>query len=729
MAKTSFWDEFIPDEDEAPKFIDSAAEYDALVAKEKERKRKERLADEDNEVGIIPDPPPEVLEDRQRYINDYALVHSELFPMSTGLKPLSESQLDAVKHSQFFIQNGSHILKCEPRGFGKTSRSTNEGLMGVLQGFIKYLVIVASNTEKAEEIIASVMTELFTNERLARLYPKTIACFRKTEKEPRKSLSQTYNGIPTYLYYNNGFIVFPYIDGEPCSGAIIDIRARKNVRGIYHTVESGEYAGLRQRPTHAILDDIQTDEEAENPKTATKIIRLVKRSIMMAGGHDSGISIMMNGTPIAPGDVTHHFLFNEPWQHVIYKMLISRSEREDMWFGRYQEILLDFDKTIPGSKVGAAQKALAYYVENREEMDRGAKAAWDWCYKWNEKIQTEISSIQHAYNIMILEGMDVFEAECQCNVSHADIDESITYCSFEDINNSQCIRPRGMPQVTDRNVVTMIDVGAGYLNYTTASSPDVLQPSILDYGTWPEYTKIPEKNKAPYTITDYYIKQTGQVDLLLEDAIYMAAKELIIRLSNKRYKREDGVEFPNHKILIDCRYQQDSVYRAIRDSKCANVYPTQGLSYKAKDRPLALQKFGDAAQKFNHCVLTPAGDNMLLRLTMDVNYFKTQIHVLFSRETNTVGSMCLFKEESNRQHIPFAMHCNAELPFIDIDPKSGYQLTIWELRPGTVDNEFFDTLVGCLAGFAMCRVDFTFKSTKEVKAVDIKEYLLQQRKR
>lgn len=729
MPSNSFWDEFIPDDDEAPQFIDSVLEYEALVAQEKERKRKERMADPDNEVGIIPDPTPEILEERLVYINDYGLAHRNLFPMSTGLKPLGPSQNDAVRHSQFFIQNGSHILKCEPRGFGKTSRSTNEGLLGVLQGFIKYLVLVASNTEKAEEIITSIMTEIFTNEHLFRLYPRTIACFRKTEKEPRKSLSQTYAGNPTYLYYNNGFIVFPYIDGEPSSGAIIDIRARKNVRGIYHTIEAGEFAGTRQRPTHFILDDIQTDEEAENPRTATKIIRLVKRSIMMAGGHNAGISVMMNGTPIAPGDVTHHFLLNEPWQHVVYKMLLSRSTNEDLWFGPYQEILLDFDKQVPGSKLEAAKNALAYYIEHRERMDAGAEPAWEWCYKWMDKEQTEISAIQHAYNIMILEGMDVFEAECQCNVSRAEIDESITYCDAEDIMNSQNSRARGVPQLKDRHVVSHIDVNKEFLTYVTASSPDVLQPSIIDYNTWPEYPVMPEKGKTSYGLLEYYRKQTGQPDLLLEDAIYMGVRDLITRLSNTRYRREDGVEFPNHKILVDSRYKQESVFRAIRDTKHPNVFPAQGDSYRAKDKPLAQKKFSDAGQKYHRCVQLPAGDNMLLRLSMDVNYFKTHVHILFSRESGTVGSATLFKEEHYRQHYPFGLHCNAELPFIDVDPKSGFQVTIWEMRPGASTNEFFDNFVGCLAGFAMCRVDFTFKVTKDTKTIDIKKYLLEQRRR
>ena len=725
MSK-NFWDEFAPDIEDLPT-LGGPEEYQMLVAEEKERRRKERLQDERYEVGVIPDSSPEIIADRQRYLDDYTLVHSELFPYSTGLKPLGPAQTDAVKHSQYFIQKGTNILKCEPRGFGKTSRSTNEAIIGVLQGFIPYLVIVASNVEKAEEIISSVMTELFTNEKLFRLYPRAIMCFRKTEKEPRKAISQTYAGNPTYLYYNNGFIVFPYIDGEPSSGAIIDIRARKNVRGIYHTIESGEFAGTRQRPTHVILDDIQTDEEAENPKTADKIVKLIKRSIMRAGGHDRSIAVMMNGTPIAPGDVTHHFLLNEPWPHVVYRMLESRATHEDMWFGKYQDLLLGFDKQKPGDKIRAAKEAKDYYAENHEAMTHGAKANWEWCYEWNNPLGLELDAIQHAYNIMIIEGMDVFESECQCNVSEANIDESITYCTAKHIATRQSARGRYLVGLRERHIVTHIDVNKPFLTYMTVASPPDLQPSIIDYGSLPEYTTVQEKSKVRATLTDYFSKSTGQQDLLLEDVIYMAVKELVKNLSNRRFKREDNVELNHGAILIDSRWLGDEVYRAVRDSGAPNTYPVQGQSIKAKDKPMGQRSYTEGSTLYDHCVMLATRDRML-RLTSDVNYFKTQAHILFSREPNTTGSAVWFQEEYYNQHHLAAMHFNAEIPTKDVDPKSGFTVTVWEEKPMTLDNEYFDNFCGCLAGLSMLGVDFTYNPKNNLQRMSVSDYIKSQRK-
>lgn len=722
-----FWDEHIPDEEELQEIYDAQGDYQELVKKEKERLKHKARQDKINEVGKVPPLPQEILDDRAKYSapGGYNLIHQDLFPNSTGIKPLGPYQRKSVEHSQYFVQEGTHIVKCEPRGMGKTSRSTNEGLYGVLEGSIKYLVIVASNTNKAEEIITSVMAELMTNEELFRLYPATLKCFRHTEKNPRKSLTQTYDGEPTYLYYNNGFIVFPYIDGEPSSGAIIDIRARKNVRGIYHTVEAGENAGTRQRPTHVILDDIQTDEEAENPKTAEKIVNLIKKSIMRAGGHDSGLSIMMNGTPIAPGDVTHHFLFNEPWQHMIYQMLPKRSDREDLWFGEYKDILLDFDKTVPGAMLAAQERACKFYEERMEVMNEGAEVAWDWCYLWNTKTKVEVHAVQHAYNIMILEGMDVFESECQCNVEGTETDESITYCTAEEIRNSIHARPRYNCQLKDRHVVTHVDVNKPFLTYMTVSSPDIIQPQILDYDTFPTYRSYPEKTKAPYGLKEYFEKEHG-CKLIPEDITYYAVRHIINVLTSRRYPREDGAEFPNHYILIDSRYHSDWVYKAIRDSKQPNVHPIQGQKFGAKEKSIAQMRYSDAAKKFHHCVLVPTDDRTLFRLTNDIYYMMTQAHICFSRPADSAGAASLFlpPEDANTDlyHRIIGKHFRAEKPKKEVCPKTGKEVTIWEPVQGSPDNEYFDNFVGCMAGLSMRGVKFKVQSEINNEAMDINDY-------
>lgn len=704
----------------------------------KSRKARKRLSDELNEVGAVPDVTEDILKLRDRYHKDpefydkdpitglpdlarpnhYILAHSEVFQNSTGIKPLSEVQKDSVRHSQIIIQNGGRIVKAEPRGFGKTSRSTNEGLLGVLQGDIPYLLIICSTTEKAQEIITSILTEILENELIERMYPNVIACFKHIENNPRKMFFQTYKGELTHIYFNKGLIRFPILPGSPCSGAIINIRPKKNVRGIYFTHKSGPFAGKRQRPSHVIFDDVQTDEEAENPLTAAKIVRTIKKSILRSGSHSKRLSYIMACTPISPGDVSHHFLLNEPVQHVIYKMLISRSTNEDMWLGEYARRLLSFDKQIPGSQTKAALYALDYYVENREKMDDGAIAAWEWCYEYEDEPQTEISAIQHAYNIMILEGKEVFESECQCNVIATVADPDITYCTMDDILSKTNHLQRRQLSVKDRFIVSHIDVGVEYLTYVTMSSSPVFEGNIIDYGSHPNITGKISKGRVVQTLAALY-KDTP----LPEDRIFRGIQDLIVKLATQEYEREDKSRLVHNLILVDCKYQTNYVYKAIRSSPYRNIVtPMEGQGIRAKDKSIQERNYSDAATKYHNCVLYPTPDRTLMRLTTDINYFKTEIHIGFKRAIGEQGSISLFAPDSDDHHLTFAEQIISEVPTWDIDAYTGRKKLMWNLVHG-IDNEFLDNTVGCLAGLAMLNVSFDVQKGINTGTFDIQQFI------
>lgn len=709
----------------------------------KSRRARRRKADEFNEVGVVPAPPPEILERRRIYDNHpdgyirsegglyipgvsadpddlvvphhYVHAHRDLFVNSTGLKPLGPSQIDSTHHSQIVIQHGGRIVKAEPRGFGKTSRTCNESNLGVFQGYISYGLIICSTIEKAEEIILSIITELLENEELEKLYPQEIACFKHLEANPRKAEMQTYNGEFTHIQLKAGLIRFPVIPGSPCSSAIINIRTKKNVRGIYFTDRAGAYAGKRRRPTHVFMDDIQTDEEANNEKTATKLVNLIKRSILRSGGHAKRLSAIMTCTPIAPQDVSHHFLLKEPWQHVIYKMLETRSEREDLWFGEYQERLTSFDKHIPGSQIRAALRALQFYKDNREEMDRGALANWEWCYEYEDDPQLEISAIQHAYNIMILEGLDVFESECQCNIMAMGDIADITYCTQELICSRISHLQRRVLAVEDIYIVTHIDIGFDYLTYVTMSSPRNFKGHIIDYGTYPDYPHRFAKGKVARTLRTLYPEIP-----IPEDRITKALIDLTNMLSQRIYLREDKIPFKNNLILADEAHFTPYVHKAIRMSPFSIVRPMHGTSIKAKEKGIEEKHYPVGSLKHHHCVEIRTPDQTMMKTISDVNHFKCTVHIGFSRDPVEEGSICSFVEEFPHQHALIGEHCTAEIPSWDIDEKTDKRVVVWTQREP--NNEFFDNIVGCLTGFSMLGVRYDIQKTTHREPIDINEY-------
>ncbi len=699
-----------------------ASDFNAFIELSKvDRSRRDRKRREDklNEVGKVPELPPEIIELRKKYRDDYVAAHRDIFVTSTGIKPYSEEQILSIKHSQQVFQRGGRVCKAEPRGFAKTSRSCNEGLLGVLEGFVSYLLIIGSNVDKAGEIINSIITEIMENEMIFKMYPAVVKCFRHIQANKNKAGRQTYDGELTHIYYNDGLIKFPVIPGEPSSGAIINVRPLKNVRGIYFTDEGGPYAGKRRRPSHVILDDVQTDEDADSQLTVKKIVNRIKKSILRSQGHNKRIGAIMNGTPIEPGDVTHHFLLNEPgWNRLMYPMLKSRAKNEDLWLVEYASLLLDFNKDIPQSAEQAAIRARDFYIEHRQEMDEGAEATWEWCYEYDDDPQLEISAIQHAYNIMILEGMDVFESECQCNVMSTVSSDDITFCTADHITNKTHRFKRHTCSVNCRHIISHIDVNQDYLTYTTIATPRNLEAMCIDWGSYPSYGTRFAKKKMAETIHTVY----RDIEVP-EDRIYQAIKDLINILGKQIYHREDGIELMHDLILVDMGFKTDWVYKAIRDCNFRNItHPMQGESYRAKDKGIADKRYSEQCTKYHYTVLVPCNDGVLQTLISDVNYMKTQLHIGFSRELGTTGCVSLFAPEQYNQHSLLGEHCTAELPSRDVDPKTKKELTIWNALRSR-DNELFDNLVGCLSGASKLGVDFAAESQNHEGTINVQEFI------
>lgn len=706
--------------------------YEASIELQKRTKKKARQQNIVNEVGVVPPVTEEILALREHYSNDYVDALQKLFPNSTGLKPFGPAQIDSIHHSHRILTHGGRIVKAEPRGFAKTSRTSNECLLAILQGKIRYGILLASSTTKAEEIIDGLKTELVENQNLSRLYPAVTACFQHLEEKSQKARYQTYGGELTYISYGADKLRFPVIPGEPSSGSIIQVRPKDNVRGIHTKVKAGPDAGRILRPDFAFFDDIQTDEEAENPKTVAKIIRTLKKSVLRAGTHSKRISGIMCVTPIQPGDVACHFLLNEmSWECVLYKMLTHRAKHEDMWLDQYAKILMDFNRSVPGSKTEAQLKALEFYKANREKMDEGAEASWHWAYGWQEEPQTEISAIQHAYNIWIEEGEDTFETECQCNVDYQrEKDTEGIAASVKVITNKVNERPRYVCPLKTKHVITHIDVHKDVLIYMTAASPEIIEPSIINYSSYPEQLGLTfSKKKLGPRLTLQY----QNLDPRFEQSnivTFAAVMDLVNQIAQQTYQREDGVIFKNSLILVDSRYEPEEIYKVCRESVFRNILvPTSGMYIDVTDKTIDERNFQAGADKYHQCVEIPNRDRTLRVLHIDTNYMKTEVHKGWKTRTGLPGAITLWKPDHTNQHLTIGEHCNAEIPVKQEDEETKRTRIIWKEKSHQADNDYFDNLVAILAGFSKLGCKFRQEAKPPSAPLDMQEWMRQQRKK
>ncbi len=170
------------------------------------------------------------------------------------------------------------------------------------------------------------------------------------------------------------------------------------------------------------------------------------------------------------------------------------------WLKDYAELLRSFDDSDIDSQRKALDRATAYYRANRDVMDAGA--AWTWDHVPLEP--GEISALQHAMNIFILEGEDVFDSECQNSPKRNEV------ATYLQLTESVKTRRNGLArnQVPDETQVSVfgVDVHPEILYWSRACSLQNFTGSIVSYGTFPEQpTDYFSHSKIRRKLTDLFL--------------------------------------------------------------------------------------------------------------------------------------------------------------------------------------------------------------------------------
>jgi hypothetical protein len=723
MAVRDFSEDFYEPEDI------SHEDYKHQHEMNKRKRRAKRQKDLNNEVGPAPALTPEILARRDEYANDFVRLHAELFPESTGLKPFGTVQVKSIHFSQHIFRYGGRLLKLEPRGYAKTTRLTNEALFAVLAGLQSYVVLVCSNLDKAKEIIDSIKTELMNNDELLELFPGPISCFRHLDNNSQKSRYQTYGGVPTFIKFDTGTLRFPVIEGEPSSGRFIEVRPLSNLKGLNHKIKAGPDVGKVIRPTLYVIDDPQTHAEAKSEKDVRGIIAMIKRDALRGGSHSKRASAIMSITPVAHGDVAFHFRNVErSWDVVEYKMLQKHPEQKERWLTEYAGIYTNYDRSILGDRTRAALAARKFVEDNYEELHKGAEVTWEWAYGWDEEPQTEISPVQHAYNIILDDGWEDFEYECQCNTEYGLYDEGETIHAKPEviISRTNSFQKRRVAQATTK-IVHHIDVNQDFLTYAAIASSDAFHPYLIDYGTHPHQPGIFSKRNLRVSLRAVYPETKDY-----REAIYLGLKDLLHTLAHRIYLREDNREIFTSVIGVDAKFEEVYTLNSIRDSKLTSlVVPCWGMGIGPDDDLIHEKTYPEGSRIYHNAVEKPVKDRTLDIFNYDTNFFKTEVHKAFNQTPGIRGSLTIFEPEYPEQHKVIADHCNSEIPIKKKGTRTNRTRIVWEEKSHQVDNEFLDNIACCFALLSRFNINIksspSTKISKEDKGLDMQAFMKQQR--
>ena len=217
-----------------------------------------------------------------------------------------------------------------PRGEGKSTQVTQLfTLWCIVTGQKHYAVIVMDSIDQAYPMLEAIKAELEFNPRLKTDFPEVCGQGR---------------------VWQAGTIVTANDVKVQVAGS------GKKLRGLRH----GPY-----RPDLTILDDIENDEQVRNPEQRDKLNAWLTKTVLPLGGVGQKYDVIYIGTILHYDSVLNRTLNNPFWRGVKFKAMKRWPDRMDLW-DRWEELFRNDGETV----------AEAFYLANKDEMERGAVTSW-----------------------------------------------------------------------------------------------------------------------------------------------------------------------------------------------------------------------------------------------------------------------------------------------------------------------------------------------------------------
>jgi hypothetical protein len=641
--------------------------------KEYNRQYQQKKVASINEVGELPkveDP-----EQKARVLASLECFLTEMFP-DLFSDPFGTVQISSMAHEQQVYERGSGRLnKLEPRGYGKSTRSCLGVLWAILKGVQSFAVVCCDSTEKANDLLKLILSAVTENEKLLSCFPE-LKCFHVLQGNPHKGQYQVYQGKKTNISIKGDTIMFPEIPGSPSSGAIIVARPFKKTRG--KNIKG-------RRPTVVILDDVQSSEDAISVTGVAKLLKTLYSDIAFLGSRKRQVAIINNATIIAPDDYAHSLTKNRAFVTVRYKMVESMPENLELW-EQYRAIRQTYNEHMPGDDLRAKMEAQQFYLERREEMDKGSKATWDFAFSPGAY---QSSTIQAAMDFIYDYGMAAFESECQNDPQEITAGDQKPLTPGEVEGNTCKVSRLVVPEDADL-LTAFIDISEKCLWWTVVGwQKSDFSGTVIAAGVYPDQPT----NYVTLSTIHKTIRQKFKGDFAT--ALGRSLDELVNELAGRVYVTETGEEMSLTALAIDSGWGEyaPEVYRFCRQSKHKNILrPSKGMGIGAKRNPLVDPAVKPKARESveGQWKFAPTKAKVFLML-YDTNYWKSKVNSGLRLPPGTAGSIHLHKLGGGQSHRMLAEQLTAERP--DRVEANGRTVDEWSLIPGR-DNHFLDCLTG-----------------------------------
>ena len=561
-------------------------------------------------------------------------------PFTSDRRSMVQAILHAASYSGDFANAG-------PRGEGKTRLALYGSLWLMLAGKTFFPVVVSKNQQRANSELSSLKDQFEHNDLFAADFPEVCEPIRELEGWASRARMQTVSGWQTRIHWGAEHIVLPTIpDGRLPTGW--PKRCPSCARGqIMASVGiDGPIRGMSyrdQRPTLAILDDIDDRESAaSDTQTATRR-KVVEQDIAGLAGPGQRISRVMLCTVINRRCIAYQYTDRRQqpsWRGERYRAIVTLPEREDLW----EEFLEK--RRNRGDADPDARASHAFYLANRKEMDTAAVLANPYNFtatKLTDGSLMEVSALEHCYNLIADTSWADFATEYQ---NDPPVDDDVATSGI----NAQLVSSRvnGLPRRVCPNetvkITAFCDLGKHAMHWAAAWWLPGCIGGILDYGVIETHGMTATDNQQTIERALLSALLRWRDDLLREPFVDLEDRPRSIDMA-----------------LIDSGDWPSAVYEFCRQVGGTPFAPSKGIgsTFRA-GKPAPDRRVGEQW----YLSFQPADGIWLANMAAD--YWKRFCHERFLTPTfdegqqMRPGSLSLFTPSVQREHHAFAHHICAE---------------------------------------------------------------------
>ena len=601
---------------------------------------------------------------------------------------------DVIKKIEKTIDGGELYALAMPRGSGKTSICQCALVWAIVTGRAKCAVLVCANQSRADQLVSDIYALISSSELLVADFPKEVYPFYMTASTPMRLRSLTFNGDPIRARVKTGQLIFPAIPGSACFESVLFGAGLTgaSMRGLAYTTSDGR----KLRPDFVLCDDPQDRESANSVEQTKTRERLIKADMLGMAGAGKKLACLITCTVIAADDLADRLLDrskNPEFHGQRYSLITKLPAALTLWeeYAILREDELRNDESHDRSN--------QFYRDNFAAMNEGTAALWT-----DRKDPDDIDALAYAMKLYFRD-KESFFSEYMNLPNDADKDFSLTSITAEKCTAKLTGAPRFETEDDDVVVTGFIDVHKTLLYYCLTAWKNNFSGEIIDYGVFPPQPRPQFSHaKPPKPLLDYFDGQT------LEDSIALGLTQLLSDITSREYLSPSGTRVDLSRILVDANWgqQTDTVYNTLKKIKNPIVTPSHGVYIGAKGKPFGAGYVGNG-DKVGVNWRVPAKTNRVgMRYVLfDTNFWKSFFMRRLLAPPTTMSNVRIFGAVND--HTMLINHFGAEF-FTDVEAFGGTRrVEEWALKPGHVDNHYFDCAVGCCVAASMCGIQLQEK--------------------